>query len=158
MIASAADCSEYAAVGTLSLVLHFPCFILKGFDADLRRMKAILILCCARIHLHTGKARRTWKPSRGSMAYPSLTPKCSKNGRSFRKRPGTEITVNWAGYDLRCLLLPSNEINTDSVLKLVSLMNTCHVIKCKTLFTDNDAKGVFVLAVDKQAKQERLHC
>lgn len=55
----------------------------------------------ARIRLPTGRGRRTWKPSRGSTESPSPTPRCSKTGRSFRRRPRTEITANWAGYEER---------------------------------------------------------
>lgn len=74
------------------------CFILKGFDptpTPIRIMKGnILPLRCSRIPPRTGKEKQTWKPSRGSMESPSLTPKCSKNGRSFRRKPKTGTTVN----------------------------------------------------------------
>lgn len=45
------------------------------------------------------------------MGSPSPTPRCSKSGRSFRRRPRTEITANWAGYERR---MPKLYFHSDS--------------------------------------------
>lgn len=101
---SASSGSKLVVLISVALILHmshilavtpaeFPHALFSG-DFTGTEVKWELTHFSPRIHLHTGRVKQTWKLSRGSMASPSLTPKCWRSGRNFRRRPRTETTAN----------------------------------------------------------------
>lgn len=69
-----------------------------------------LLVLAFRTPPRTGKARQTWKPSRGFTAFHSPTPNYWKSGRSSRRKPRTEIIGKLGGYvrnrGVSCLSFP----------------------------------------------------
>lgn len=70
-------CPRFQSRSTRCVSLWGGCDAPKGtVETNIVPAVCLSVCVCARTHPHTGKGRRTWKPSRESTGSRSLTPKC----------------------------------------------------------------------------------